>query len=96
MVAESLFEQMKEAVSSKKVWPSAEFFEAKRREQIVRHHRYDDTAYKLEPNVKGSPGGLKRDIQMIGWVAKRHFGVSSLDELVQHKFLTPGQVKGSQ
>ena len=89
---ESLFEQMKQAVSAKRLWPSAEFFEAKRREQIERHHRYDDTAYKLEPNVKGSPGGL-RDIQMIGWVAKRHFGVSSLDELVQHKFLTPGQLQ---
>ncbi len=89
---ESLFEQMKQAVSVKRLWRSAEFFEAKRREQIERHHRYDDTAYKLEPNVKGSPGGL-RDIQMIGWVAKRHFGVSSLDELVQHKFLTPGQLQ---
>jgi len=53
---ETLFKQMKEAVSAKKIWSSADFFEAKRREQIERHHRYDDTAYKLEPNVKGSPG----------------------------------------
>ena len=89
---ETLFEEMQAAVSTEKLWNSAEFFEAKRREQIMRHHRYDDTAYKLEPNVKGSPGGL-RDIQMIGWVAKRHFGVANLDELVQHKFLTPGQLK---
>ena len=89
---EPLFVQMKDAVSAKKIWPSADFFEAKKREQIERHHRFDDTAYKLEPNVKGSPGGL-RDIQMIGWVAKRHFGVSSLDELVQHNFLTTGQLQ---
>ena len=89
---ESLFDKMTAAISPKKLWNSADFFEAKRQEQIERHHRYDDTAYKLEPNVKGSPGGL-RDIQMIGWVAKRHFGVSRLDELLQHKFLTAGQLK---
>jgi [protein-PII] uridylyltransferase len=39
-----------------------------------------------------SPGGL-RDIQMIGWVAKRHFGVRTLDELVEHQFLSPGQLR---
>jgi [protein-PII] uridylyltransferase len=87
-----LFEQMKKAISTEEIWPSDRFFEAKRAEQRARHHRYDDTAYKLEPNVKGSPGGL-RDIQMIGWVAKRHFDVQSLDELVGHHFLTPGQLR---
>ena len=89
---EALFEPMKQAISTDNIWPSDRFFAAKRAEQRARHHRYDDTAYKLEPNVKGSPGGL-RDIQMIGWVAKRHFGVASLDELVEHRFLTPGQLR---
>jgi [protein-PII] uridylyltransferase len=87
-----LFERMKEAISTTELWPSDRFFEAKRAEQRARHHRFDDTAYKLEPNVKGSPGGL-RDIQMIGWVAKRHFDVHSVDELVAHHFLTPGQLR---
>jgi [protein-PII] uridylyltransferase len=87
-----LFAAMEEAVSPERVWPSRRFFEAKLKEQRARHHRYDDTAYKLEPNVKGSPGGL-RDIQMIGWVAKRHFGGRTLDELVAHDFLTPGQLR---
>jgi [protein-PII] uridylyltransferase len=47
----ALFRGMEEAVSPDRVWPSNRFFEEKRKEQIARHHRYDDTAYKLEPNV---------------------------------------------
>ena len=88
----ALFEAMQATVSPDQMWPSKVFFEEKRKEQIVRHHRYHDTAYNLEPNVKGSPGGL-RDIQMIGWVAKRHFGAATLAELVDHDFLTPGQLR---
>ncbi len=83
----TLFERMRAAVGPEHVWPSPQFFEAKLAEQAARHKRYDDTAYKLEPNVKGSPGGL-RDIQMIGWVAKRHFGVATNRELVDRGFLT--------
>ncbi len=86
-----LFTAMQAGIAPRKIWPAKKFFAAKLKEQIARHHRYDDTAYKLEPNVKGSPGGL-RDLQMIGWVAKRHFDVETLDELVEHKFLTPGQL----
>ena len=88
----ALFEEMLENTAPDRIWPPDKFFEEKRKEQIARHHRYHDTGYNLEPNVKGSPGGL-RDIQMIGWVAKRHFGVQTLDELVQHKFLTPVQLQ---
>ncbi|NNE61289.1 MAG: [protein-PII] uridylyltransferase, partial [Woeseia sp.] len=87
----ALFEEMSAAVAPPAVWPTKPFFEAKVEEQQDRHHRYDDTAYKLEPNVKGSPGGL-RDIQMIGWVAKRHFGAATLAELVDHGFLTDEQL----
>jgi [protein-PII] uridylyltransferase len=89
---ETLFLDMQAVIEPDKMWPSAVFFAEKRKEQIARHHLYHDTAYNLEPNVKGSPGGL-RDIQMIGWVAKRHFGAATLAELVDHKFLTKGQLK---
>ena len=78
---EALFAGMRRALAPDRLWSSQDFFEAKVKEQTERHHRYFDTAYNLEPNVKSSPGGL-RDIQTIGWVAKRRFGTDTLDELV--------------
>ena len=68
-------------------WPVKTFFSAKLEEQRRRHHRFQDTTYQLEPNIKESPGGL-RDIHMIYWVAKRYFRVNSINELVQRNFLT--------
>ena len=85
-----LFEHMRRATSADKLWPSRKFFEAKWAEQRARHYKFHDTAYNLEPNVKEGPGGL-RDIQMIGWVAKRHFGADTLRELVTHEFLTESE-----
>jgi [protein-PII] uridylyltransferase len=87
-----LFFQLQEAIKPDRMWSSRSFFEAKLKEQHTRHLRFDDTAYKLEPNVKGSPGGL-RDIQMVNWVTQRHFDNGKLTELVEHGFLTPGQLR---
>jgi len=89
---EALFAGMRRALAPDRLWSSQDFFEAKVKEQSERHHRYFDTAYNLEPNVKSSPGGL-RDIQTIGWVAKRHFGTDTLDELVAHGFLTREELR---
>ena len=85
---QTLYSSMCAQTGPEKIWPSREFFEAKLNEQILRHAKYHDTAYNLEPNVKEGPGSL-RDIQMIGWVAKRHFNAETLSELVEHNFLTP-------
>jgi [protein-PII] uridylyltransferase len=93
--ADSLPETMRDALGPDRVWPARQFFEAKLREQADRHAKANDTAYNLEPNVKTGPGGL-RDLQTIAWVAKRHFGVKGLDELVTHGYLTPAELRKLQ
>jgi [protein-PII] uridylyltransferase len=91
----ALLPAMRVALAPEQVWPVRDFFAAKVREQQERHLKANDTAYNLEPNVKTGPGGL-RDIQTIGWVAKRHFGAESLEDLVTHGFLTPTELKRLQ
>jgi len=87
-----LFEAMLEATGPERMWSSHSFFEAKWQEQVRRHAKQDDSISNLEPNIKESPGGL-RDIQTIGWVAKRHFGIRELHDLVKHDFLTEAEYK---
>lgn len=83
---ERLRKRMLEVTAPDRMWPSKEFFLAKRAEQKARHHKYNDTEYNLEPNVKGSPGGL-RDIQTILWVARRQYGTLNLQALAGQGFL---------
>ena len=86
-----LLATMHERTGPGRIWSSRRFFEAKLREQHLRHRRFDDTGYNLEPNVKEGPGGL-RDVQTVAWVARRHFGAETLGELVDHGFLTAGEL----
>ena len=88
----ALLQAMNVALSPPGIWPEKEFFEAKLKEQVDRHLKANDTAYNLEPNVKTGPGGL-RDIQTIGWVAKRHFGAESLDGLARRGFITASELR---
>ncbi len=85
--APALYAEMEAALAPTQVWPVRKFYHAKLKEQRARHTKYDDTGYKLEPNVKESPGCL-RDIQIIAWVAKRHFNARDLHALVNHGFLS--------
>ncbi len=81
-----LFKKMRALTSTEHIWPGETFFAAKLAEQKARHDRHGGTAYRLEPNIKEGPGGL-RDIQMVGWVAQRHFNTRSLHGLVDAGFL---------
>jgi [protein-PII] uridylyltransferase len=88
--SQSLFESMLQVIGPDKIWNSDDFFEAKWNEQRRRHAKQGCSLSNLEPNIKESPGGL-RDIQMIGWVAKRHFQIKNLHDLVKHHFLTEAE-----
>src|SRR4029077_21273433 len=88
----TLLAAMRAALSPEHVWPVKTFFEAKVREQAERHLKAHDTAYNLEPNVKTGPGGM-RDMQTIVWVAKRHFGVDTLDDLLARDFLSAAELR---
>ncbi|WP_227369065.1 [protein-PII] uridylyltransferase [Halomonas sp. M20] len=87
-----LRENMREQLSSRNMWPSHRFFEAKWQEQIARHRRHNNSEYQLEPNIKSSPGGL-RDIQMIGWVAKRHFCLPRYEDVVAQGFMHDSELR---
>jgi [protein-PII] uridylyltransferase len=68
------------------------FAEAKLAEMEVRHRRYGDTVYLLEPNLKEGPGGL-RDIQTALWIAKARFKVRSIGELLQKAVVPQGEIE---
>ncbi|MDX1757715.1 MAG: [protein-PII] uridylyltransferase [Marinobacter sp.] len=84
---DELRSKLGEAIFSDEISSDRDYFIAKREEQKQRHDKYGDTEYNLEPNVKGSPGAL-RDIQTIGWITKRHFGLDSIADLTRYSILT--------
>lgn len=82
-----LFDHLRRVWRQEGFWSSQDFFLAKVAEQEARHAKAQDALAQLEPNIKESPGGL-RDIHTLVWVAKRHFGASSLQQLVSVGFLS--------
>ena len=61
-----------------------------RKEQRVRHAKFGDTIFLLEPDLKSGPGGL-RDLCAGRWAAKARFGTSNPDELVRLGVLSDRQ-----
>jgi len=65
----------------------SEFVEAKLTERDVRHQRFGDSRYMLEPNVKEGKGGL-RDLQMLWWLARYAYPIHEVKDLVGLELLT--------
>lgn len=66
---EGIHRQFLSILNTKNLWRNKIFLEAKMEEQMLRHERFNNTEYNLEPDIKSSPGGL-RDIHTIDWVLK--------------------------
>lgn len=87
-----LFDDLHKAIGPTHMWPAAEYFYAKREEQRKRHIKFHGSAYRLEPNLKESPGGL-RDIQTITWLVIRHYGHTDFQALVNDGYLTTAELE---
>lgn len=68
-------------------WTDQTFYDAKMAEQSKRYAQHNNTESNLEPDIKNAPGGI-RDINQIGWIAKRHFRVNRIYDLVHLGFIT--------
>lgn len=88
---QTLFQLMKKVISTEHMWSPEEFFHAKVAEQQQRYSRFHTNAYRLEPNIKESQGGL-RDFQTISWICQRVFGSRSLEPLVEQGLLMPEEL----
>ena len=58
----------------------AEYIAAKQAERDVRHRRYGDSPFVVEPNVKEGRGGL-RDLQTLYWIARYVYDTQTMGEL---------------
>lgn len=80
----ALYKELRKVISMTLI--PTRFYEGKIKEQDLRHQKYNQSAYQLEPNIKESPGGL-RDLQMIQWIGKSHIARFHLEKLNQKKYL---------
>ncbi len=59
---------------------AADYIAAKQAERAVRHRRYGDSPFVVEPNVKEGRGGL-RDLQTLYWIARYVYDTRTMGEL---------------
>ncbi len=72
---------------------AAGYIAAKQAEREVRHRRYGDSPYVVEPNVKEGRGGL-RDLQTLYWIARYVFGTETMGQLAEvGGILSPSEAK---
>ena len=85
---EPLFAELRQRFQAEVVAKSGlSFVEAKLAERDERHRRMGDSRYVLEPNIKDGKGGL-RDLHTLFWIAKHHYRVDRVEDLVARGVLT--------
>ncbi|RZA04190.1 MAG: bifunctional uridylyltransferase/uridylyl-removing protein, partial [Moraxellaceae bacterium] len=82
---DQLAKQPRQIVST--AWTDKTFFQEKMLEQQRRYAQHNNTESNLEPDIKNAPGGL-RDLNQFGWIAKRHFRVVRVYDLVHLGFIS--------
>ena len=88
--AASLFDEFGRCFQAR--FDAQHFFDGKLAEQQARHARFDDSAYKLEPNLKDSPGGL-RDLHTIHWLAQACGILGGWSGIARAGLLTPAEAR---
>ena len=68
------------------------FVEEKLAERDVRHKRFGDTRYVVEPNVKDGKGGL-RDLHSLFWIAKYAYRANTIVDIVEQGVLRDGEAR---
>ena len=85
---QALYEEFSQRMEKEVLSRNAErFFAEVLAEIAARHHRYGDSVYLLEPQIKEGQGGL-RELHSALWMAKVKFKTNRLAELVQKGILT--------
>ncbi|MFL6448868.1 MAG: HD domain-containing protein [Bryobacteraceae bacterium] len=78
----SLFDSLERKLSDWQRQNSAKLTERLAEASRLRHARFNDTPYHLEPNVKESPGGI-RDLHLLRWLGQLSPGQEFLTESLQ-------------
>ena len=84
-----LSKALRSEISKKK--PLA-FVEEKLAERDLRHKRFDDTRYVVEPNVKDGKGGL-RDLHSLFWIVKYAYRVDGIMDVLAKGVLRDAEAR---
>ena len=68
------------------------YVEEKLGERDLRHKRFGDTRYVVEPNVKDGKGGL-RDLHSLFWITKYAYRANSMIDIVKKGVLRDGEAR---
>ena len=69
----------------------AGYISTRLKDQVKRRHKFGDTVFLQEPDIKNGVGGL-RDYQNTLWMAQVKLDIAGLDDLVTENYLRPNEL----